>query len=229
MGERTHKYAVIFDLDGVLSNTQQTHAIAESEVLKSYGIEIPHADISARFAGAGERVMFKALFDEHQIASPAIETLLSEKWKSMDRLMQKGIEAIPHAVSLVRNLKAAGFVLAVASGSSREFIARVLSALDISDCFETFVSGEEVPSGKPAPDVFLEAARRLGVPPSRCLVIEDGLPGMKAAQAASMPCIALVPDLSISCPATFKVTSFETLTVETIGRLVAERSGTFRP
>lgn len=211
---------MIFDLDGVLSNTQQAHAIAESEVLKSYGIDFAAADISARFAGAGEHVMFSTVFREHDIESPPLETLLSEKWAIMERLMQEGIEAIPHAVPLVRELKDAGFSLAVASGSSRDFIARVLSTLKISDCFSAYVSGEEVPKGKPAPDVFLEAARRLGISPSRCVVIEDGLPGMYGAQAAGMPCVALVTDPSVSCPATLRVTSLGALKFAALRELI---------
>jgi beta-phosphoglucomutase-like phosphatase (HAD superfamily) len=86
---------------------------------------------------------------------------------------------------------AARFPLALASSSNRPLIDAVLAAAGLARCFRATVSSEEVPRGKPAPDVFLEAARRLGVPPERCAAIEDSANGLRAAHAAGMRVVAL--------------------------------------
>ena len=100
------------------------------------------------------------------------------------------LPVVPGAVDAVRRLEANGLRLAVASSSNRELIDAVLARLEVTDSFEVTVSSEEVARGKPAPDVYLEAARRLGVVPARCLAIEDSASGIRAAYAAGMRVIA---------------------------------------
>ena len=97
---------------------------------------------------------------------------------------------VPGAVETVRRLAAAGFRLALASSSNRELIDAVLRELELTALFEVTVSSEEVARGKPAPDVYLEAARRLGVAPARCAAVEDSASGIRAAHAAGMHVIA---------------------------------------
>jgi len=101
-----------------------------------------------------------------------------------------GIPAVPRA------LAARGYRLAVASSSALEVIRATVDVLGIATLFETLVSGLDVGRGKPAPDVFLETARRLGLPPRACLAVEDSRNGVLAAKAAGMACAA------IPCPAT---------------------------
>lgn len=88
-------------------------------------------------------------------------------------------------------MAATSIPIAVASGSTRWNIDASLEAVGLAEFFDIRVSSEEVPFGKPAPDVFLEAARRLGVPPESCVVVEDAVPGMTAALAAGMRCVAI--------------------------------------
>ncbi len=97
---------------------------------------------------------------------------------------------IDGAVEAVRTLHAAGLPLAVASSSNRPLIDAVLEAAGIAACFAATVSSEEVARGKPSPDVYLEAARRLGVDPSACAAVEDSANGIRAAAAAGMRVIA---------------------------------------
>ncbi len=97
---------------------------------------------------------------------------------------------MPGAVDAVRRLEAKGLRLAVASSSNRELIDAVLARLEVTDSFEVTVSSEEVARGKPAPDVYLEAARRLGVEPARCMAVEDSASGIRAAHAAGMRVVA---------------------------------------
>jgi HAD superfamily hydrolase (TIGR01509 family) len=97
---------------------------------------------------------------------------------------------LPGAVDAARRL-AAAFVLGLASSSNRELIDAVLEAGGIADLFKATVSSEEVPAGKPAPDVYLEVARRLAVEPADCIAIEDSRNGIRAAKAAGMSCVAI--------------------------------------
>jgi HAD superfamily hydrolase (TIGR01509 family) len=109
------------------------------------------------------------------------------------RLLARYRESLPlidGAVDAVRRL-AAGFTLAVASSSNRPIIDAVLATAEIADLFAVTVSSEEVPRGKPAPDVYLEAARRLGVAPESCAAVEDSANGLRSAHAAGMRVLAL--------------------------------------
>ena len=100
------------------------------------------------------------------------------------------LPVVPGAVDAVRALASAGYRLAVASSSNRELIDTVLRRLGLTELFEVTVSSEEVARGKPAPDVYVEAARRLRVEPGRCAAVEDSASGIRAAHAAGMRVIA---------------------------------------
>lgn len=99
--------------------------------------------------------------------------------------------ALPGAVELVRDLQAAGLPLAIASSSIRPWVEACLDRIDLRDCFDLLVTGSDVERGKPAPDVYLLAARRLAVEPSSCLAIEDAPAGIQAAKSAGMVCWAV--------------------------------------
>ena len=100
------------------------------------------------------------------------------------------LPVVPGAVQSVRGLAEAGFRLALASSSNRELIDTVLRELGLTELFEVTVSSEEVARGKPAPDVYLEAAERLEVDPARCVAVEDSASGIRSAHAAGMRVIA---------------------------------------
>jgi HAD superfamily hydrolase (TIGR01509 family) len=100
------------------------------------------------------------------------------------------LPVIPGAIEAVRRLDGAGYRLAVASSSNRELIDAVLRRLELAALFEVTVSSEEVERGKPAPDVYLETARRLDVEPERCVAVEDSASGIRASRAAGMRVIA---------------------------------------
>jgi HAD superfamily hydrolase (TIGR01509 family) len=107
-------------------------------------------------------------------------------------LLGAGPPPMPGVPQVLLRLREAGYRLALASSAEPEVIAATTAGLGVVPLFEALVSGTEVARGKPAPDVFLEAARRLGVPPSVCLVVEDSRNGLLAALAAGMAC-AVVP------------------------------------
>lgn len=118
------------------------------------------------------------------------EVINAEVVRRMLARYETGLPVVEGAVAAVHALAAAGLRLAVASSSNRELIDAVLRRLDLDAVFGVTVSSEEVARGKPAPDVYLEAARRLETPPERCAAIEDSASGIRAAHAAGMRVIA---------------------------------------
>jgi len=216
MRDTEQKRGVLFDLDGVISDTQDMHSQVESEFLRSLNIHIHPDEITARFAGVGDKEMFTTVLAEHGI-SHSIEEMSKEKWKMMALMVGKhGIKPVPYALELIESLYNSNFVLAIASGSPKIFIEQVVQALSIGKYFTACVSAQEVARGKPAPDVFLEAAKRACIDVHNCVIIEDGLSGMQAALNAKIPCIGLVKDKSKSYPTPLLVSSLKEVTVELI-------------
>ena len=118
------------------------------------------------------------------------ETINAEVVRRMLARYEIELPVVPGAGEAVRRLADDGYRLAVASSSNRELIDAVLRRLELAALFEATVSSEEVGRGKPAPDVYLEAARRLDVPASRCAAVEDSASGIRAAREAGMRVIA---------------------------------------
>lgn len=181
--------AVIFDMDGVLADSQGLHARCERAVLFRYGIELSEAEISRQYGGTTDREFFTAVLSKHGL-SIEYQPLIRAKWQAMLALAPN-IQPIPGASDLVSALRTLGVKLAVASGSPLDFIESTLRACAMRGAFDAVASGEEVRQGKPAPEVFLLAAERLHVSPEQCVVIEDSLSGILAARRAGMKCVAV--------------------------------------
>ncbi len=186
--------AVIFDMDGVLVDSEPMHVEAMREVLRPYGV--PYTDEeNEQFFGFTDLEVFRILRERHgRLPDPGElargRTRLLVRQTRERTVAMRGIPEVP------RRLRALGYRLAVASSSAVPVIEATVEVLGLAPVFETLVSGLEVGRGKPAPDVFLETARRLALPPRDCLVIEDSRNGLLAAKAAGMACAA------VPCPAT---------------------------
>ncbi|MEV6110379.1 HAD family phosphatase [Streptomyces sp. NPDC051940] len=185
--------AAVFDLDGTLVDSEPNYYAAGREVLRRYGVPDFSWEEHARFIGIGTRETLQVLRERYGIEAP-VDELLAAKNEAYLRLAAHGTEAFPRMRKLVEMLHAAGVPMAVASGSSRPAIEAVLPAAGLDGVFDVLVSAEEVPHGKPAPDVFLAAARLLGVEPARCVALEDAPPGVEAARRAGMRTVG-VPSL----------------------------------
>lgn len=185
--------AIIFDMDGVISDTQTLCSEAESRTLSEFSILMTPSEITRRFAGVRSQEWLAQVLKEN--GRPAHElTIMSERrWQLLQRLAHGNIREIPGSVALIRSLAGRKIPLAVASASRRIFVETVLSSLGVIECFQVIVSSDDVSRGKPDPMPLLVAADRLGVAPKDCLVIEDAENGMMAAKAAGMRCIGLVP------------------------------------
>ena len=210
--------AVIFDMDGVISNTQKLHSNVESSILHGYGIPLSPEAITKRYAGVPDHVMLREMSAEIGIPMPDTNDFDKKKWGRMLHPEPGDLDPMPGALEFIKLLRKKNIPLAVASGSSMPFIELVISTLGIRDCFETLVSSDEVENGKPSPDIFLLAAGRLGIEPSACVVIEDGLSGMIGAKAAGMECVALLSHLTAKeCPTDICVNSLTDLDLKSIG------------
>ncbi|MGP8297298.1 HAD family hydrolase [Streptomyces inhibens] len=181
---------VIFDLDGTLVDSEPNYYEAGRRLLANYGVADFSWEHHTRFIGIGTRETLEILSREFGLDAP-IEELLAGKNRTYLELARAHTEVFPEMRAFVERLSAAGHPMAVASGSSRAAIEAVLAGTGLDALLTTLVSAEEVAHGKPEPDVFLEAARRLGVDPADCVVLEDAAPGALAAHRAGMRCIAV--------------------------------------
>ena len=180
---------VVFDMDGVLCDSEPLWADARFAVAEALGSSITIDDFHAFYGSntlqwsAGMAKLFNYPDPAH-VARLTIDHLLSA--------YQNGaIRPIPSGIAALRRAAARGPV-AVASGSPREVIGTVLEILGLSGVVREYVSCDEVAGGKPLPDVYLEACRRIGITPERSLAIEDSLAGARAGKAAGMT-VVLVP------------------------------------
>ncbi len=182
--------AAVFDMDGTLDDSEPIHCLAYRQVLERFGKELSDADYNRRFTGATDNFIATALIEEHNLTI-SVEAFLKEKEALFIELIAGHAVALPGVLKTLESFHSQGVKLAVASSATLHAIETVLKALNIRHFFSVIASGEEVANSKPAPDVFLLAAQRLGVKPERCLAFEDSENGTRAAAAAGMHCIAI--------------------------------------
>ena len=180
--------AVVFDMDGVLVDTEHLWDEVREELTTEWGGRYT-PEAQEAMMGMSSREWSRYLHETVGLREPP-ETINEEVVRRMLARYEVELPVIPGATEAVRRLNVAGYRLAVASSSNRELIDAVLRRLELAALFEVTVSSEEVERGKPAPDVYLEAARRLAVEPARCVAIEDSASGIRAASAAGMRVIA---------------------------------------
>lgn len=208
--------AIIFDMDGVISHTQQISSKLEELLLKQHGIEISAEELEEKYAGIPERECAEIIFKEHN-KKVNLDKFVEEKWLKMVEFSRGKVLAIEGALDLIKKLKENNFKLAIASSSIPEFIDLVLSELRVRDKFDIITSGQEVKFGKPNPDLFLLAAKKLRVLPSECVAIEDAKNGITAAKRAGMKCVWLTnqePSKKNECSADITVKSLKELQVK---------------
>jgi HAD superfamily hydrolase (TIGR01509 family) len=186
--------AVIFDLDGVIVDSEIWWDEVRQAFAREHDRPWTQADQHA-VMGSNSRQWSETMRDrlDLDMAAPDIEMAIVDG--VVDRYEREGPPTIEGAVEAVRRI-AAGRPTALASSSHRRVIDAALAATSLTDAFRAVVSSDEVEHGKPAPDVFLLAARRLGVDPAEVLVVEDSLNGLRAARAAGMTTV-LVPNHSV--------------------------------
>jgi beta-phosphoglucomutase len=186
-----HSPAVIFDMDGVLVDSYFAHYQSFRHLAERRGLTFSEADFAKVF-GRTSREIFSIWWGEGRFSDGEIAALDAEKEAHYRRIIARDFPAIPGVKDALGELRAAGFRLGVGSSGPPENVEMVLGRLAVRPWIGAIVTGMEVTRGKPDPQVFLLAAERLGVPPPRCVVVEDAPAGIAAAHAAGMAAVGFV-------------------------------------
>lgn len=185
----TEAKAVIFDMDGVIVDSEPRHERAFLQVLSDLGYGHNHGLEFQKYIGRSDREIWIDFVAQHNPAQ-SVEALLAMKRKRVLEILRRDEPLFEGLPELIEKL-AGTYRLAVASGSEPEVVDAVLRFKTLRRFFSVVTTSSEVKQGKPAPDIFLHAAQLLGVAPAACCVIEDSKPGVAAAIAAGMRVIAI--------------------------------------
>ena len=216
--------AVVFDLDGVLIDSEPVwEEVRRAFVAGRGGRWLP--DTQRRLMGMSTAEWASYLSTDLGVDMKPDQVAEAVIARMVDRY-RAGLPLLPGAVDAVRRL-ATRWPLGLASSSPRSLIDAVLDRAGLTELFQATVSTEEVPRGKPAPDVYVEAARRLGVEPDRCAAVEDSSNGLRSAHAAGCLTVAIPrpefpPDPGALALAVRKLDSLDELTVEAVSELGAD-------
>jgi len=184
---------LIFDLDGTVALSQHFHAQAFGEVFKHHGLIFTPQD-DARYTGTGAHHTFQEFFKEHGITltQEQIEQYYQEKKAVYEELIKKSpMESVPGVKKFLEEQQKRGMKISMATGNSLEATKFILKEIRLENYFEHITTNKDVANPKPAPDIFLKAAQKMGLQPEECIVFEDAVNGVKAAKSAGMNCIGL--------------------------------------
>jgi beta-phosphoglucomutase family hydrolase len=179
--------AVIFDLDGVIAETERAHIQAEKETMLKNGVQISEDELH-RYTGTTAKQMFTDLIKKYNLPV-TFEEIFRQKEEIMFKLIEKQIQPTKGVIVLILKLKQRGIRLGIGSSSHRRLIEFVLKKLNIASLFDAVVGAEDIVNSKPDPETFLTCAKRLRVSPHACLVVEDAKLGIEAAKSAGMKCL----------------------------------------
>jgi HAD superfamily hydrolase (TIGR01509 family) len=214
---------VVFDNDGLLLDTEEAWTRAETELFARRGAEFNSAhkrDLigSSHTIAAGKLEVMLGLPGEGEALMGELHELVMEE-------ARKAVAPRPGAVELVDALNDAGIPIAVASNSPRAFVDRVLRSSGMAGRFAVTVAGDEVPNPKPAPDIYLEACRRLGADPARSVGLEDSPTGATAAKAAGLTVIGVpyLPDIEVPQADVVAGSLADDLVLATVGLVPSRR------
>lgn len=189
--------AIIFDLDGLLIDSEPQWAQTDRVLLKELGVKNYHNELRMLMYGTGQREC-AAIFIKHFRLKVGVEEFIRRRWEILYSLFSKNLGLMPGAKDLLIKLSQAGFKLALATGGhTKKKSEEILEKFSLKDFFEVIVSGLDVKHSKPAPDLFLLCAQELSVLPLECLVLEDAENGVVSAKAAGMKVIGVNPDSKI--------------------------------
>lgn len=189
--------AVIFDMDGVLVDSEPWHYEIEGILFKRLGLDVTD-ELHLKYIGTASDLMYSDLKERFDISMTLDELLKWDEEYRIDIFKKKdNIKPSAGIPELLKELKTANLKLAVATSSVPGIVDIILKKCGIDSYFDTVATTAMAGKSKPAPDVFLYAADRLGVSPKNCVVFEDSFNGVRAAKSASMYCIAHQPDNDI--------------------------------
>ena len=210
--------AVIWDLDGVVIDSEEDHKKAWQRLARETGVEFSDEQFTATFGRRNDDIV-PAIWGS--VPAEELQKLANRKEAYYRDYVRQTAAFLPGSQELMSTLHNAGYPQALGSSAPIANIELVNEVLGLDRYIDEFVSGETVPHGKPAPDIFLKAAKELGMKPEHCLVIEDAVAGIAAARAGGMSSIAVaygreLPGLHV---ATLVVRNLTEVTVERIQQL----------
>jgi HAD superfamily hydrolase (TIGR01509 family) len=206
--------AVVFDMDGLLLDTEELWHAAESELFRRHGAEFTRED---QLRVIGTSFSTTAGYFAERLGWPPERggELVDESVALMHEQVRRQVDARPGAVELVEQLRSTGVPVGLASNSHRFLVDDALATAGLSDAFDAIVTAEDVARPKPAPDIYLRACELLGVDPADALALEDSASGVAAAKAAGLTCIAVPTIAEIDVSAADRVVgSLEELLAE---------------
>ena len=187
--------AVIWDMDGVILDSADAHLLSWHRMAQDEGLAFTDAQFWATFGRRNDEII-------QLLWGPLAPEKMQEIADSKERYFRDAVRttamALPGAIELLSELHGAGYPQALASSAPKANIELISEVLGLNRYLNALVSGETVPRGKPAPDIFLKAAASLGMAPSVSLVIEDAVAGVEAAHAAGMRCIAVAGERDLA-------------------------------
>lgn len=181
--------AAIFDLDGVLIDSERLAFQVWKEIVEQYGGRLDEGAFPNMVGMTAEETARYCM--EYAGITFDLEEGCAQAWRGVIERLGRQIDPLPGATALVRELAERGIPLAIASNSPAHYIENALHGLGLLPFFPVRVGVDQVSEGKPAPEVYVTAARRLGATPERCLAVEDSRVGMQAALAAGMRVLAV--------------------------------------
>jgi mannitol-1-/sugar-/sorbitol-6-/2-deoxyglucose-6-phosphatase len=200
--------AVIFDMDGVIIDSETIWKKAEKKVFSSVGVELTEELCEITQSMTTSEVT-KFWFDKQPWKNISLVEVENEVIKQVAHLITHEGTLIKGADKLIKELKTHGYKIGLATNSPSVLISVVLEKFKLEDYFDAYASAEYEPAGKPNPYVYLTVARKLNLKPERCIVIEDSCPGLEAAKNAGMKTIAFLNDAKRECQiADFKINDF---------------------
>jgi len=181
--------AVVFDLDGLMFNTEELYQIVGTEVLRRRG-KVFDAELLNAMMGRPPRVALQLMIDAH-LLDATVEQLAAENEEVFVELLDSRLAFMPGLEPLLEQLEAAAIPKAIATSSGPAFVANVLNRFDLRPRFAFVLTCDDIVEGKPHPEIYLTAAKRFGILPEQMLVLEDSQNGCRAAVAAGAFAVAV--------------------------------------
>ncbi|MCG2460422.1 HAD family phosphatase [Flavobacteriaceae bacterium F89] len=181
---------VIFDMNGVITDDEECHELATKRAFEQVGLDVT-PEIYRRFClGRTDLAAFKELIEIYSLYHVKLERIIADKTKIYLELIRHELKIYPEVVDLIDRLYK-NYTLALTTSSTLSEAQTVIIKLRLQDKFRIVVTSEDVVYGKPHPEPYLLTAKKLGVDPKACLVIEDSENGVRSAKAAGMKCVAI--------------------------------------
>jgi len=181
--------AVVFDLDGLMFNTEDLYQQVGSEILRRRGHRF-ESDLLDRMMGRPGQIALQIMIDWHHLPD-TVEQLQEETDTIFDEILDDGLQPMPGLLKLLGALEEEGFPKAIATSSRRQFVDQILPRYDLEARFDFVLTSENVKNGKPDPEIYLLAAERLTLLPDQIMVLEDSENGCRAAMAAGTFAVAV--------------------------------------